>query len=63
MKIDIRMPRTVEGEPMWNDVEIPAIPRTGEHLSSDRDGYSGTVQNVSYWQDETGEWTIEIYIK
>lgn len=63
MKIDIKMPRTFESEPLWQDVEIPAVPRIGEHLSSDRDGYSGYVTSVSYWQDETGEWTIEVFIK
>lgn len=61
MKVKIATTRTIKGEKTY-EVNFPAIPREGDHISSDLDDYSGYVKSVSFWQNEKGVWQIEVRI-
>lgn len=65
MMIEIDVKQRVDNGPnckMYN-LTVPALPRVGDHMSSDKDGFSGYVKGVMFWWDEAGELTIEVEIK
>lgn len=43
---------------------VPALPRDGDYLSSDKDGFSGRVKGgAHFWWDEGGGLIIEVTIE
>jgi len=45
-------------------VEVPALPRVGDHVSHDKAGISGYVKDVMFWWDEKGKLRdIEVSLK
>lgn len=44
-------------------VEVPALPQEGDHMASDKDGFSGYVKGTMFWWDEDGKLIIEVEIK
>jgi hypothetical protein len=52
------------GTPTLKDaglLEVPALPRVGDHVSHDPSGTSGYVKSVSFWwPEEGGPLTIEV---
>lgn len=63
IKIDVKQ-RTGNGpDYKMYTVDVPALPRVGDHMASDKDGFSGYVKGVMFWWDEDGELTIEAEIK
>ncbi|TCU34138.1 hypothetical protein [Rhizobium azibense] len=43
--------------------KVPALPREGDHMSSDMDGFSGYVKRTMFWWNEQGKLVIEVEIK
>lgn len=63
-KISIEAPRKNDGTVPTIEVEVPSVPREGEHVSHDQhEGISGYVRNVDYWWDESGKLTITVQLK
>ena len=54
MKVTIYQPwrGTPNGQSV--EVEIPALPRQGDHLGHDQSGVIGYVDNVMFWWPEDG---------
>lgn len=63
--IDIQIKQRMEQGPDYKmyEAKVPALPRAGDHLSSDKDGFSGYVKGTMFWWDESGDLIIEIEIK
>jgi hypothetical protein len=46
------------------ELEAPALPRVGDHISHDKSGIGGYVNDVTFWWDEKGKLrNIEVAIK
>ncbi|MCV0395459.1 MAG: hypothetical protein K5872_22185 [Rhizobiaceae bacterium] len=64
MKITIEGPRQNDGSLPTVDVDVPALPQIGGHVSHDaHDGISGYVKDVAFWWDEKGKLTIAVQLK
>lgn len=62
-KITITGERTMDGEPSV-EVEVPFLPRVGDHISHDPSGISGSVKSAGFWWPEDGgPLQIEVRIK
>lgn len=63
--IEIEIKKRAERGPDYKmyKAEVPALPAKGDHMSSDKDGFSGYVQHTQFWWNEDGKLIIEVEIK
>lgn len=62
--ISIDIKQRIERGPDYKmyKAEVPALPAKGDHMASDKDGFSGYVQGTMFWWDEDGKLVIEVEI-
>lgn len=62
VKVRFVMRRLSDGKVPTQEVELPAVPRTGEYIDGGA-GFAGDVDNVQHYQDENGEWKIKVLLR
>ncbi|MFT2211461.1 hypothetical protein ACLJYM_06200 [Rhizobium giardinii] len=62
-KIDIKQTEARGPNYKMYKAEVPFLPHVGNHMASDKDGFSGYVKHTMFWWNEKGKLTIEVEIK